>query len=155
MCVCFQGVMPLLYLNNSDHFKAESMYTNAIQVLEQFKVSQDAFLLYTNCHVAKCETFVMLSLIHSYYTMVFFFFFNRWKWSRKKRQPYRFSSHHSSEYNTQSITSNALQVSLFLSSVKQVSNLKFLFFFFPQTPDWIKASRIHSQGPDTDTVRKV
>ncbi|XP_015244689.1 PREDICTED: GPI ethanolamine phosphate transferase 1 [Cyprinodon variegatus] len=32
------GVIPLLYLNNSDQFKAESMYTNAIQVLEQFKV---------------------------------------------------------------------------------------------------------------------
>uniref|UniRef100_A0A3B4TH91 GPI ethanolamine phosphate transferase 1 n=1 Tax=Seriola dumerili TaxID=41447 RepID=A0A3B4TH91_SERDU len=33
-----QGVLPLLYLNNSDLFKAESMYTNAIQVLEQFKM---------------------------------------------------------------------------------------------------------------------
>ncbi|MEQ2298982.1 hypothetical protein AMECASPLE_010764 [Ameca splendens] len=32
------GVIPLLYLNNSDRFKAESMYTNAIQVLEQFKM---------------------------------------------------------------------------------------------------------------------
>ncbi|KAL1006607.1 hypothetical protein UPYG_G00074380 [Umbra pygmaea] len=32
------GVLPLEYLNNSDEFKAESMYTNAIQVLEQFKV---------------------------------------------------------------------------------------------------------------------
>ncbi|KAM7370024.1 hypothetical protein PAMP_011310 [Pampus punctatissimus] len=32
------GVLPLLYLNNSDQFKAESMYTNAIQVLEQFKM---------------------------------------------------------------------------------------------------------------------
>uniref|UniRef100_A0A1A7XCS9 GPI ethanolamine phosphate transferase 1 n=2 Tax=Iconisemion striatum TaxID=60296 RepID=A0A1A7XCS9_9TELE len=32
------GVLPLLYLNNSDRFKAESMFTNAIQVLEQFKV---------------------------------------------------------------------------------------------------------------------
>ncbi|XP_049912199.1 GPI ethanolamine phosphate transferase 1 isoform X1 [Epinephelus moara] len=31
------GVLPLLYLNNSDQFKAESMYTNAIQVLEQYK----------------------------------------------------------------------------------------------------------------------
>ncbi|XP_034019334.1 GPI ethanolamine phosphate transferase 1 isoform X2 [Thalassophryne amazonica] len=31
------GVLPLLYLNNSDHFKAESMYTNAVQILEQFK----------------------------------------------------------------------------------------------------------------------
>uniref|UniRef100_A0A3P9LPP1 GPI ethanolamine phosphate transferase 1 n=1 Tax=Oryzias latipes TaxID=8090 RepID=A0A3P9LPP1_ORYLA len=33
-----QGVLPILYLNNSDQFKAESMYTNAIQVLEQFKI---------------------------------------------------------------------------------------------------------------------
>uniref|UniRef100_A0A669BM76 GPI ethanolamine phosphate transferase 1 n=1 Tax=Oreochromis niloticus TaxID=8128 RepID=A0A669BM76_ORENI len=32
------GVLPLLYLNNSERFKAESMYTNAIQVLEQFKM---------------------------------------------------------------------------------------------------------------------
>uniref|UniRef100_A0A665X0V5 GPI ethanolamine phosphate transferase 1 n=1 Tax=Echeneis naucrates TaxID=173247 RepID=A0A665X0V5_ECHNA len=32
------GVLPLPYLNNSDLFKAESMYTNAIQVLEQFKM---------------------------------------------------------------------------------------------------------------------
>ncbi|KAM8731919.1 GPI ethanolamine phosphate transferase 1 isoform 1-T1 [Acanthopagrus schlegelii] len=32
------GVLPLLYLNNSEQFKAESMYANAIQVLEQFKV---------------------------------------------------------------------------------------------------------------------
>uniref|UniRef100_A0AAR2LXU2 GPI ethanolamine phosphate transferase 1 n=1 Tax=Pygocentrus nattereri TaxID=42514 RepID=A0AAR2LXU2_PYGNA len=33
-----QGVLPLQYLNNSLHFKAESMYANAIQILEQFKV---------------------------------------------------------------------------------------------------------------------
>uniref|UniRef100_A0A8D3CQP4 GPI ethanolamine phosphate transferase 1 n=1 Tax=Scophthalmus maximus TaxID=52904 RepID=A0A8D3CQP4_SCOMX len=33
------GVLPHTYLNNSDLFKAESMYTNAIQVLEQFKIS--------------------------------------------------------------------------------------------------------------------
>ncbi|XP_041824366.1 GPI ethanolamine phosphate transferase 1 [Melanotaenia boesemani] len=32
------GVLPLLYLNNSNQFKAESMYSNAIQVLEQFKM---------------------------------------------------------------------------------------------------------------------
>ncbi|XP_046690011.1 GPI ethanolamine phosphate transferase 1 isoform X2 [Silurus meridionalis] len=32
------GVLPLDYLNNSQHFKAESMYANAIQILEQFKV---------------------------------------------------------------------------------------------------------------------
>ncbi|KAF3703485.1 GPI ethanolamine phosphate transferase 1 [Channa argus] len=35
------GVLPLSYLNNSDQFKAESMYNNAIQVLEQFKVKMD------------------------------------------------------------------------------------------------------------------
>lgn len=33
-----QGTLPLEYLNNSAHFKAESMFTNAVQVLEQFKV---------------------------------------------------------------------------------------------------------------------
>ncbi|TKS87884.1 GPI ethanolamine phosphate transferase 1 [Collichthys lucidus] len=33
-----QGVLPLLYLNNTDQFKAESLYTNAIQILEQFKM---------------------------------------------------------------------------------------------------------------------
>ncbi|XP_066518594.1 GPI ethanolamine phosphate transferase 1 [Hoplias malabaricus] len=32
------GVLPLQYLTNSQHFKAESMYANAIQILEQFKV---------------------------------------------------------------------------------------------------------------------
>ncbi|NWU94992.1 PIGN transferase, partial [Upupa epops] len=32
------GVLPLEYLNNSAHFKAESMFTNAVQILEQFKV---------------------------------------------------------------------------------------------------------------------
>lgn len=29
------------YLNNTDVFKAESMYTNAKQILEQFKVKLD------------------------------------------------------------------------------------------------------------------
>uniref|UniRef100_A0A673NK38 GPI ethanolamine phosphate transferase 1 n=1 Tax=Sinocyclocheilus rhinocerous TaxID=307959 RepID=A0A673NK38_9TELE len=32
------GVLPLNYLNNSQHFKAESIYANAIQILEQFRV---------------------------------------------------------------------------------------------------------------------
>ncbi|XP_068603951.1 GPI ethanolamine phosphate transferase 1-like [Brachionichthys hirsutus] len=32
------GVLPHLYLNNSDRFKAESMYTNALQILEQLKI---------------------------------------------------------------------------------------------------------------------
>uniref|UniRef100_A0A8C9J0U2 GPI ethanolamine phosphate transferase 1 n=1 Tax=Panthera tigris altaica TaxID=74533 RepID=A0A8C9J0U2_PANTA len=33
-----QGILPVDYLNNTDLFKAESMFTNAIQILEQFKV---------------------------------------------------------------------------------------------------------------------
>ncbi|XP_075273269.1 GPI ethanolamine phosphate transferase 1 isoform X3 [Opisthocomus hoazin] len=32
------GTLPLGYLNNSAHFKAESIFTNAVQILEQFKV---------------------------------------------------------------------------------------------------------------------
>ncbi|XP_034776962.2 GPI ethanolamine phosphate transferase 1 [Acipenser ruthenus] len=32
------GVLPVDYLNSSNHFKAESMFANAIQILEQFKV---------------------------------------------------------------------------------------------------------------------
>lgn len=32
------GMLPLEYLNNTDQFKAECMLTNAVQVLEQFKV---------------------------------------------------------------------------------------------------------------------
>ncbi|ETE65739.1 GPI ethanolamine phosphate transferase 1, partial [Ophiophagus hannah] len=32
------GVLPLEYLNNTAQFKAESMLTNAVQILEQFKV---------------------------------------------------------------------------------------------------------------------
>ncbi|NWX89056.1 PIGN transferase, partial [Nothoprocta pentlandii] len=32
------GTLPLDYLNSSAHFKAESMFTNAVQILEQFKV---------------------------------------------------------------------------------------------------------------------
>ncbi|XP_068956351.1 GPI ethanolamine phosphate transferase 1 isoform X2 [Petaurus breviceps papuanus] len=32
------GILPLDYLNNSDLFKAESMLTNALQILEQFKI---------------------------------------------------------------------------------------------------------------------
>uniref|UniRef100_A0A673VDM3 GPI ethanolamine phosphate transferase 1 n=1 Tax=Suricata suricatta TaxID=37032 RepID=A0A673VDM3_SURSU len=32
------GILPIDYLNNTDLFKAESMFTNAIQILEQFKV---------------------------------------------------------------------------------------------------------------------
>ncbi|KAM9304307.1 GPI ethanolamine phosphate transferase 1 isoform 5-T5 [Morus bassanus] len=32
------GTLPLEYLNNTAHFKAESIFTNAVQILEQFKV---------------------------------------------------------------------------------------------------------------------
>ncbi|XP_007933733.2 GPI ethanolamine phosphate transferase 1 [Orycteropus afer afer] len=32
------GILPVDYLNNTDLFKAESMLTNAVQILEQFKV---------------------------------------------------------------------------------------------------------------------
>ncbi|XP_010643165.1 GPI ethanolamine phosphate transferase 1 isoform X1 [Fukomys damarensis] len=32
------GTLPVDYLNNTDLFKAESMFTNAVQILEQFKV---------------------------------------------------------------------------------------------------------------------
>ncbi|XP_060134011.1 GPI ethanolamine phosphate transferase 1 isoform X3 [Zootoca vivipara] len=32
------GSLPLEYLNNTAHFKAESMFTNAAQILEQFKI---------------------------------------------------------------------------------------------------------------------
>uniref|UniRef100_A0A3Q1CF02 GPI ethanolamine phosphate transferase 1 n=1 Tax=Amphiprion ocellaris TaxID=80972 RepID=A0A3Q1CF02_AMPOC len=43
------GVLPLLYLNNSGQFKAESMYTNAIQVLEQFKFRSLSWFLGCLC----------------------------------------------------------------------------------------------------------
>lgn len=32
------GVLPLEYLNNTSYFKAENIFTNAVQILEQFKV---------------------------------------------------------------------------------------------------------------------
>ncbi|KAM4689575.1 GPI ethanolamine phosphate transferase 1 [Discoglossus pictus] len=32
------GILPVEYLNNSDHFKAENMLVNALQIMEQFKV---------------------------------------------------------------------------------------------------------------------
>lgn len=41
--VATQGVLPLNYLNNSQHFKAESIYANAIQILEQFRVRYSSF----------------------------------------------------------------------------------------------------------------
>lgn len=147
MCVCFQGVMPLLYLNNSDQFKAESMYTNAIQVLEQFKVSQHAFLLYTNCHVAKCETFVMLSLIHSYYTMVFFFFSSIDENDPEKRDNPTFSLH----TIPVSIIHKALQVmhyklACFYHQLSKSVIWSCCFFFPPDS--WLNQSKQNSfAGP--------
>uniref|UniRef100_A0A8C1IV32 GPI ethanolamine phosphate transferase 1 n=1 Tax=Cyprinus carpio TaxID=7962 RepID=A0A8C1IV32_CYPCA len=50
-----QGVLPLIYLNNSQHFKAESIYANAIQILEQFRVKMaqkketTMYFLFTPC----------------------------------------------------------------------------------------------------------
>uniref|UniRef100_A0A8C5X2P7 GPI ethanolamine phosphate transferase 1 n=1 Tax=Malurus cyaneus samueli TaxID=2593467 RepID=A0A8C5X2P7_9PASS len=35
------GTLPVEYLNSSAHFKAESMFTNAVQILEQFKVKMN------------------------------------------------------------------------------------------------------------------
>ena len=47
MCpLSLQGMLPLLYLDNSGRFKAESMYTNAMQMLEQFKVQQYESILF-------------------------------------------------------------------------------------------------------------
>ncbi len=34
----FQGTLPIEYLDNSDQFIAESMWTNAQQILEQFEI---------------------------------------------------------------------------------------------------------------------
>lgn len=45
VCIFPQGILPLLYLNNSDKFKAESMYSNAVQILEQFKVGEHKALI--------------------------------------------------------------------------------------------------------------
>lgn len=42
MCYCLQGILPVEYINSSNLFKAESMLTNALQILEQFKVSNYA-----------------------------------------------------------------------------------------------------------------
>ncbi|KAK3515446.1 hypothetical protein QTP70_021410 [Hemibagrus guttatus] len=57
------GVLPLEYLNNSQHFKAESMYANAIQILEQFKASSsfaffDPFELLRPLTDSKMDKFV-------------------------------------------------------------------------------------------------
>lgn len=53
MCFFPQGILPLLYLNSSDQFMAESMYTNAVQILEQFKVGKHKALI-SNPHVNCC-----------------------------------------------------------------------------------------------------
>lgn len=53
-----QGILPLLYLNSSDQFKAESMYTNAVQILEQFKVGKHIALISSprvNCCLKRAE----------------------------------------------------------------------------------------------------
>ena len=42
-----QGIIPVDILNTSDLFKAESMFTNAVQILEQFKVKQDHTQIWT------------------------------------------------------------------------------------------------------------
>uniref|UniRef100_A0AAQ4RRN9 GPI ethanolamine phosphate transferase 1 n=1 Tax=Gasterosteus aculeatus aculeatus TaxID=481459 RepID=A0AAQ4RRN9_GASAC len=55
-----QGILPLLYLNNSEHFKAESMYTNAIQVLEQYKLP--VFVSPPSCQMALCRTLIARAL---------------------------------------------------------------------------------------------
>ena len=34
----FQGELPIDYLNNSDRYKAESLFTNAQQILASFEV---------------------------------------------------------------------------------------------------------------------
>uniref|UniRef100_A0A672U745 GPI ethanolamine phosphate transferase 1 n=1 Tax=Strigops habroptila TaxID=2489341 RepID=A0A672U745_STRHB len=49
-----QGTLPLEYLNNSAHFKAESMFTNAVQIVEQFKVTKHMISL--------CKTLINLAL---------------------------------------------------------------------------------------------
>uniref|UniRef100_A0A3Q0QZ95 GPI ethanolamine phosphate transferase 1 n=1 Tax=Amphilophus citrinellus TaxID=61819 RepID=A0A3Q0QZ95_AMPCI len=63
------GVLPLPYLNNSDQFKAESMYTNAIQVLEQFKVKMTqkkettlSFLFTSYQYISLCQSLISHSL---------------------------------------------------------------------------------------------
>uniref|UniRef100_A0A672U774 GPI ethanolamine phosphate transferase 1 n=1 Tax=Strigops habroptila TaxID=2489341 RepID=A0A672U774_STRHB len=48
------GTLPLEYLNNSAHFKAESMFTNAVQIVEQFKVTKHMISL--------CKTLINLAL---------------------------------------------------------------------------------------------
>uniref|UniRef100_A0A6Q2WTX6 GPI ethanolamine phosphate transferase 1 n=1 Tax=Esox lucius TaxID=8010 RepID=A0A6Q2WTX6_ESOLU len=60
------GVLPLQYLNTSDVFKAESVYTNAVQILEQFKVQYDmedvrtsAILLIQYINTYNCTQFFM------------------------------------------------------------------------------------------------
>uniref|UniRef100_A0A8C7ZT89 GPI ethanolamine phosphate transferase 1 n=1 Tax=Oryzias sinensis TaxID=183150 RepID=A0A8C7ZT89_9TELE len=75
------GVLPILYLNNSGQFKAESMYTNAIQVLEQFKIKMMQkkettlsffftpfqydllpFFFCFSCQISLCQSLISLSL---------------------------------------------------------------------------------------------
>uniref|UniRef100_A0A8C5CUT1 GPI ethanolamine phosphate transferase 1 n=1 Tax=Gadus morhua TaxID=8049 RepID=A0A8C5CUT1_GADMO len=59
------GMLPLLYLDNSGRFKAESMYTNAMQMLEQFKVKMaqrketTLSFLFTPFQLCVCVTVVI------------------------------------------------------------------------------------------------
>uniref|UniRef100_A0A8B9Q1J2 GPI ethanolamine phosphate transferase 1 n=1 Tax=Apteryx owenii TaxID=8824 RepID=A0A8B9Q1J2_APTOW len=53
------GTLPLEYLNNSAHFKAESMFTNAVQILEQFKVTKH---IVKRGKVSLCKTLINLAL---------------------------------------------------------------------------------------------
>uniref|UniRef100_A0A8C3MT59 GPI ethanolamine phosphate transferase 1 n=1 Tax=Geospiza parvula TaxID=87175 RepID=A0A8C3MT59_GEOPR len=62
------GTLPLEYLNTSALFKAESMFTNAVQILEQFKVKMMSvktimLLEYFVClQVSLCKTLINLAL---------------------------------------------------------------------------------------------
>uniref|UniRef100_A0A8C9XQT0 GPI ethanolamine phosphate transferase 1 n=1 Tax=Sander lucioperca TaxID=283035 RepID=A0A8C9XQT0_SANLU len=53
------GVLPLLYLNNSDQFKAESMYTNAIQVLEHTPFHSPSSVY---CQISLCRSLISSAL---------------------------------------------------------------------------------------------
>uniref|UniRef100_A0A673NK21 GPI ethanolamine phosphate transferase 1 n=1 Tax=Sinocyclocheilus rhinocerous TaxID=307959 RepID=A0A673NK21_9TELE len=55
------GVLPLNYLNNSQHFKAESIYANAIQILEQFRVKMIRY-----CEDLIVQAMEGLSYYHTY-----------------------------------------------------------------------------------------
>uniref|UniRef100_A0A8C1Z2L5 GPI ethanolamine phosphate transferase 1 n=1 Tax=Cyprinus carpio TaxID=7962 RepID=A0A8C1Z2L5_CYPCA len=68
------GVLPLNYLNNSQHFKAESIYANAIQILEQFRVKMEQkkettlSFLFTPYHLG--QIFLCIGLLVALFLMV-------------------------------------------------------------------------------------